>query len=111
MKTTSLKSIESVYYIYGVIIGLTYIFIWVHVRSDYLYKEAIQLFFKHVICALEVLNALYTIYVESVYYLIYIWVYMQIFYKGFIILLLTLVYIYLYILMLGLKYSFNEIYS
>ena len=25
--------IESVYYIYGVIIGLTYIFIWVHVRA------------------------------------------------------------------------------
>ena len=32
-----------------------------------------QLFFKHVICALEVLNALYTIYIESVYYLIYIY--------------------------------------
>ena len=42
-----------------------------------------------------------------------IWVYMQIVYKGFIILLLALVYIYIYIyiLMLGLKYSFNEIYS
>ena len=32
-------------------------------------------------------------------------------YKGFIILLLALVYIFIYILMLGLKYSFNEIYS
>ena len=42
---------------------------------------------------------------------LYIWVYMQIVYKGFIILLLALVYIYLYTLMLGLKYSFNEIYS
>ena len=52
---------------------------------------------KYVICALDVLNALYTIYIESVYYLIYIWVYMQIFYKGFIILLLALVYIFIYI--------------
>ena len=54
--------------------------------------------------------------IENIYGFIYIeniYGFICKFYKGFIILLLALVYIYIYIyiLMLGLKYSFNEIYS
>ena len=75
-------------------------------------------YYKHVICALDVFNVLYTIYIESVYYLIYIYIYI---YKTYMGLYANFIkdssycclpwFIYLYILMLGLKYSFNEIYS
>ena len=45
----------------------------------YIYKVLAWFdYYKHVICALDVLNALYTIYIESVYYFIYIYIYIWI---------------------------------